>query len=223
MITSDVHGIRQFLNDYPEMSIAPSRGAITILKGLFSFSARPNGGIEINDSYYLKIDVPMAFPQKIPVVTELDGKIPRDGSYHINADSTLCLGSPMRLLQKISEKPSLVGFAEKCLVPYLYAISHKIRFKGDFAFNELAHGTQGIIDDYLNLFGLRNPKQVIKTLELLGKKRRIANKKPCPCECGLRLGKCKFHNKINKYRKMAYRSWFKKHYQEIVSDPHLWR
>lgn len=211
MTTGDVYGVRQFLKDYPGMSIAPSREPVKILKGLFSFSAQPTDGVEINDSYHLEIAVPRAFPQDIPIVTELERKIPRDGMHHINPDNTLCLGSPIRLLQKISEQANLVGFAESCLVPYLYAVSHKLRFGGDFAFSELAHGEQGIIDDYLNLFGLKKREQVTQTLALLGMKRRIANKAPCPCGCGLRLGKCRFHHKLNKYRNMASRSWFRNH------------
>lgn len=215
MTKDDVYGVRQFLKDYPGMSVAPSRGVILILKGLFSFSAQPTDGVEISDSYRLEITVPKTFPQDIPIVKELERKIPRDGMHHVNPDDTLCLGSPIRLLQKISEHPNLVGFAECCLVPYLYAVSHKLRFGGSFAFSELAHGMQGIIEDYLDLFGLKKREQVIQTLTLLGMKRRIANKAPCPCGCGLRLGKCRFHHKLNKYRNMASRSWFRNHVMGI--------
>ena len=72
-------------------------------------------------------------------------------------------------------------------MPYLYAVSKKLQYGGDFAFNELAHGELGIIADYCDLFGLKKREQVINVLELLGMKPRIANKKPCPCECGRRL------------------------------------
>lgn len=211
MNKGDVLGLKQFLRDYPGMSIMPSRDTTTVVKGKFSFSAQPVNGVLINDSFYLEIVIPRAFPQEIPKVIELEGKIPRDGKYHVNHDNTLCLGSPLRLLQKIYEKPNLVGFSERCLVPYLYAVSHKLRTGGSFVFNELAHGEQGIIEDYLDLFGLKKHEQVIQTLALLGMKKRIANKSPCPCGCGLRLGKCKLHLTLNRYRNLASRSWFKVH------------
>ena len=136
------------------MSIKPSRSVDLILQGNFSFSAKPNGGITIVDSYQLKITFPVMFPHAIPRVIETGKKIPCDGQHHVNSDNTLCLGSPLRLLKIFSEKPSIVGFAENCLVPFLYAVSNKLQNGGSFVFNELPHGEQGIIDDYLDLFGL---------------------------------------------------------------------
>lgn len=215
MDQQELHGIREFLKDYPGMSRGPSRGSETVLKGVFSFSAKPREGKEITDSYELEIVIPSLFPRAIPKVTEKRRKIPRDGKHHVNPDGTLCLGSPLRLLRKIAEKPTLVGFSEKCLVPYLYAISNKLQNGGEFAFSELAHGNQGIIDDYLDMFKLKTRAQVIQTLKLLGMKRRIANKAPCPCGCGLRLGKCPLHLKLKQYRNMAPRSWFREHVAKL--------
>lgn len=197
------------------MSLGPSRDSSIVLKGVFSFSAKFNGGTEITDSYQLEIAIPAVFPRAIPIVKEIGRRIPRDGKHHVNRDNTLCLGSPLRLMQKISEKPSLVGFSEKCLVPYLYAVSNKLQNGGGFAFSELAHGESGIIVDYLDLLGLKKREQVINALKLLGVKRRIANKKPCPCECGRRLGRCSFHRKLNSYRNITPRSWFRAHASNI--------
>jgi hypothetical protein len=97
------------------------------------------------------------------------------------------------------------------------AISKKLHGDGEFIFSELAHGAKGIIDDYMELFGLKSDDEVFRALELAGLKRRIANKKPCPCNCGLRLGICSFHNKLNQMRGLASRSWFKKHRNNIGS------
>lgn len=216
---SKVKDIERFIRDYPEMSIAPSRIPATVLKGVFSFTARPNGGVEISDSYHLHIIVPETFPEEIPKVTEIGQKIPRDGNHHINGDDdTSCLGSPIRLLKLISKKPTLVGFAERCLVPYLYAVSLKLQFNAEFPFGELTHGGKGVIDDYLNLFGLNSQEQVLGTLELLGKKKRTANRSLCPCGCGRRLGVCKFNKKLSKYRHMANRLWFRDHAKEIEAQ-----
>ena len=197
------------------MSIGPSRDSTTLLRGVFSFSAKPNGGNEITDSYQLELAIPDRYPRAIPKVTETGRKIPRDGKYHVNHDNTLCLGAPLRLLQKIAATPTVVGFAENCLVPYLYAVSNKLQKGGEFVFNELPHGERGVIVDYLELFGLKKPEQVINVLKLLGMKRRIANKKPCPCECGWRLGKCTFHLKLNPFRNLAPRSWFSAHSRNL--------
>ncbi|MCK4356750.1 hypothetical protein KAW44_06690, partial [Candidatus Bipolaricaulota bacterium] len=112
--------------------------------------------------------------------------------------------------------PTLVGFAEECLVPYLYSISHKLQ-RGAFPFGELEHGKPGVISDYLDLFGLKSRAQVLRVLELLGMKKRLANKKPCPCGCGKRLGACKYHFKMAELRELAERSWFRQHLATLGS------
>lgn len=206
-----LNGLSQFLRDYPGMSTAPCPDAGVYLRGRFRFKASVSGGEEIDDFYKLEIVVPDEFPQALPKVTETDGKIPRDGNFHVNPDGTLCLGSPLRLLRKVHRSPSLTGFADKCLVPYLYAVSYKLMHGGDFVFGELAHGAQGIVDDYSEMLGLKERQQVTQAIHLLGLKKRLANKKLCPCGCGKRLGACPFHHKLNEFRKMAPASWFKAH------------
>jgi len=203
--------LSQFLNDYPGMSTAPCSDAGVCLRGKFRFKAQVSGNDEIDDFYKLEIFVSNKFPKVIPKVKETGGKIPRNGNFHVNPDGTLCLGSPLRLLKKIHSSPNLSGFADKGLVPYLYAVSYKLKHGGDFVFGELAHGDQGIVDDYSVLLGLKEKHQIMKAVQLLGFKKRIANKRPCPCGCGKRLGMCPFHNKLNKFRKMAPVSWFKAH------------
>jgi len=186
-----------------------------VLKGTFSFSATPRNGPTITDSYDIEITVPHEFPSAIPKVRERAKRIPRNGDYHINPDDTLCLGSPLRLLQKIAQEPTLPGFAGKCLVPYLYAVTFKMENGGKFIFDELAHGTRGVLDDYMNLLGVDDEEQVIQTLRILSMKRREGNKMACPCVCGRNLGKCKFNLKIHALRKLASRSWYKEHVGEL--------
>lgn len=142
---------------------------------------------------------------------ETGGKIPRGGDFHVNPDDTLCLGSPLRLLKIIYNYPSLNGFTNKCLIPYLSAVSYKLKNGGEFLFGELAHGKPGILDDYSILFELSQPSQVEQVIQLLGVKKRIANKKPCPCGCGKRLGVCSFRHKLEEFRKMAPAAWFQAH------------
>jgi len=209
MTEFDLFGVTDFLNDHPGMSIFPSRNKCLIFKGVFSFSAKWKNGTEIEDSYNLQISIPEEFPDELPKVTETGQRIPRVPDFHINPDGTLCLASLLRLLKMIHEKPTLSGFAESCLVPYLHALSYKLMNGGEFLFGELAHGVQGIVNDYIDLFGLRTRNQVIDTLNLLGMKKQRANKKSCPCGCGKRVGACQFHHKLNDFRKIAKTSWFR--------------
>jgi hypothetical protein len=206
-----LNSLNQFLDDYPGMSTAPYSGAGVCLRGKFRFRTKVSGGEEIEDSYKLEIIVPNKFPQALPEAKETGGKIPRDGNFHVNPNGSLCLGSPIRLLKKIHNSPSLSGFAGKCLIPYLYAVSYKLRNGGGFIFGDLNHGDPGIVEDYSQIFGLKEPTQIVQAIQLLGFKKRIANKKPCPCGCGRKLRACSFNHKLSEFRKMAPASWFKAH------------
>lgn len=211
MAAIETPGLREFLRNYPKMAIRPSLGEHLRLKGCFEFVAHHAKEGEIRDSFALEIIVPSAFPKAPPNVTETGGRIPRIGEFHVNqTDWTLCLGSPLSLLLKLSKQPTLDGFAENCLVPYLFAISRKLKTGGPLPFGELAHGQDGILNDYVHLFGLNHTQKVFYVLELLGTKKRRANKLPCPCGCRSRLGRCKFNLRLREFRKLAPRSWFKK-------------
>jgi hypothetical protein len=216
MSASGTLGLREFLRDYPLMAIRPSAEAHLRLKGRFMFVAHHAKEGEVQDSFALQIDVPKAFPKDLPKVIEIGGKIPPTGDYHVNQnDGTLCLGSPLSLLLKISKYPTLSGFAENCLVPYLFAISRKLQSGGPLPFGELAHGSKGMLADYTHLFGLKHPEQARYALQLLGMKKRRANKRHCPCGCGIRLGRCKFNCRLREFRALADRSWFRREFQSV--------
>ncbi len=210
----ELPGTNEFLRDYPGMSRAPAGLGEVVFKGDFDFTATYRDGVEITESYALKISVPLSFPNAIPKVWELGDKIPNDGRHHLNPNKTLCLGAPIHVLKKVKESPTVVGFAENCIVPFLYAVSRKIRDGKDFVMGELEHGEPGVIQDYERLFGITGRDQVLRVLESLSLKKRIANKRPCPCNCGLRLGKCSIRHTVNYYRRLAPRSWFRKHFQK---------
>lgn len=208
---------RTFLRDYPGMSFAPMKGSLLSLRGTFRFKASYKDGPSIKDSYELEIHIPEKFPYELPKVKELGMKIPRDSMHHVNWDGTLCFGAPLRVVLKLYKSPTINTYAEECLVPYLYAVSHKLQYGGEFIFGELKHGEEGVLNDYLDLLGLTHPKQVVETLTLLGMKKNIANKRPCPCGCGKRLGSCRFNDKVNELRRVAPRSFYSNHVRSLGS------
>ena len=201
--------IIEFLKVYDGFSITPSATEAIFLKGKLHFKRTYKNTNEIEDIYELLIKIPTNFPKFIPTVTEVGGKIPRDGTNHINPDDTLCLGSPLRQLITVSINPSLIEFVEILLIPFLYAVSNKLKNNETFIFGELAHGFNGELSDYECLLGVEGKLAVYKVLKALATKKRIANKKICPCGCNTRLGVCKLHNRINPFRKMITKSSFK--------------
>lgn len=211
-------GLAPFLALQPGMSLRPSDDGGLIIKGEYSLHAVWCGET-ISDLYDLKIVVPRTFPADLPQVYDLVKRIPRtkEGLYHVNSDDSLCLGSPLRLMMLLKQRPDLCGFSDLCLTPYLFAITKKIREGGPLVFSELAHATVGLLQDYRELLGLADKTDVSYALSLAGKRKRIANKMKCPCGCGLRLGWCEFHHRINGLRKVASRPWFRRESAALLS------
>lgn len=176
------------------------------------------GENEIEDSYNIAIQVHNSFPKIVPKVEDVEGKIPRDGHFHVNPDGSFCLGSPLRLLLVLSKNPSLIDFMELLLVPYLYAVSYKLKNGGEFIFGELKHGLDGELSDYENLFQVHGKSAVKNTLIALSTKKRIANKKICPCSCGYRLGTCAFHHRLNPFRKITTKTNYKRILNYLTSQ-----
>jgi hypothetical protein len=212
-----IPGLGQFLADYPHMRFRPRTGKPPVLRGRFAFTAYHREAGRIEDAFELEIEIPVAFPQEVPRVTEVGGRIPREADYHVNtSDGTLCLGSPLRLRQLLAQDATLTGFAQKCLVPFLFAESQKLTGTGGFAFGELTHGLSGLLDDYVALFEVKEFSQAVQALRLLGMKKRRANKLPCPCGCRKRVGRCRFNTKLAKFRAVASRPWFRAEREAIL-------
>ncbi len=72
----------------------------------------------------------------VPKVQETSNRIPTD--FHHYQDDTLCPGAPIAVRQKFKKEPTLVGFVNNCVIPYLYSFSYKSKF-GKMPFGELPH------------------------------------------------------------------------------------
>lgn len=211
-------GLRAFLNTYPGMRVLPSSAGVIRLTGNFHFRADHKDGPLIEDTYRLQIEVPHRFPNELPRTLELGGRIPHDIDYHVFEDGSLCLGSPLRLYLIAHETKDLTAFVQRGIVPYLYAASFREKTGGPYPFGELAHGAGGLLDDYAQLLGLPTHQQALLALILLETKQHIANKYPCPCKCGQRLGLCQFNQTILFLREKLGRMRFKWLLKHVLSN-----
>lgn len=192
--------ISELLDKYQRLSLAPSTGEYIAVKGKISLNHTYKNANPIKDTYELLIKVPLDFPKSVPIILETGNKIPKYNDNHVNPDGTLCLGTPLKLQLFLVKYPSLVDFIERVLIPHLYAVSNKLN-GGEFIFGELAHGSAGELSDYEDILGVKGVVAVKNALNSLRSyKKRIANKKVCPCGCGRCLGSCIIHFKLNSIR-----------------------
>lgn len=184
--------LAEALTDYPGLTVMPCIGDEMQLVGalLVNHSAPPHA-LHIEASYEIDLRIPLVFPQELPRVYETGGKIPLD--FHRLTDGALCVGSPVGQRVQLGKTPSISRFIERVVIPYLYGHAH-MTLVGSMPFDDLAHGVAGLEDDARSIVGIPQLIPVSPLLRLAAKRRRVANKQPCPCGSGRRVGRC--HNAL---------------------------
>jgi hypothetical protein len=198
----DLH-VEELLRNQTGLRLRPVVKGELRFVGSLTFSADAPGWEPIVDRYEVEVTVPPDFPEGPALVRETGGRIPKD--FHTNPDGTLCLGSPTRLRLALLGAPTLPGFIDRCVVPFLYGFSHREKH-GSLPFGELAHGLRGLRQDYAEFLGVGEESVAVDLLRLGTLKKRRANKLPCPCGSNRRLGRC-HHLMVNRLRDELGRKW----------------
>lgn len=197
-------GLDDLLRTYPGLRLAPSRPGVVRLAGTLAFTMEAAAKVRISDAYEIELLIPDSFPDDVPLARETGKRIRHD--FHRLTNGYFCLGAPTRLKLTLACHPTLLGFIEHCLIPYLYSYSHLIQY-GELPFGELAHGADGLLDDLGCLYGA--PAAAAPGLvSLTALRKRVANRKCCPCGSGRRLGTC-HHGAVNSLRERLGRRWFR--------------
>ena len=205
--------VRELLNKHCGLRIVPSRNNSLVIAGVLRFQASSPIHEVIEDQYELEIRVPVGFPSDEPTARETARRIPPD--FHKLEGNLLCLGSPTEIRMKLRQIPTLPAFVDLFLIPYLYGYSYYEKH-GIRPFGELAHGDKGIREQLAVLFCAPSAKRPEEFLCLAGLKKRVANKRLCPCGSGTRLGRC--HNRcVNHLRKSVGHKWFQAEYKRVLS------
>ncbi len=193
--------------------IEKSEEKITFL-GAIHFNASYPGKEIIKDSYLLKIIIRPKFPVDIPLVFELEEKIPWNVDRHLTKKGQICLGSPLRLLLVNAKNPTIQGFFELCIVPFLYANSY-FEKHGVYPWGDLDHEFKGVIEDYLEIFNLSSKSQLIHALKILTTTNFKAKKMRCPCGCVKRFRQCSYSEHLLSIKTIANKSFFQSQLDEI--------
>lgn len=202
--------LNELLHAFPRLRPRPaSQLGLAVVAGVIPFEASSCGKPTILDEYRIRLEVALTPTSSLPKVYEEGGRIPRKAENHVNPGGDLCLGSPLRLLSVAGPAPTLIEFVDRCVVPFLYAASWREQGRPGFPFDELAHGSHGLIADYERLFAMQGSSAVVGALLLLGRRKRVANKMQCSCGCGRRLVMCSTHARLAGFRTLASRSFYR--------------
>lgn len=140
----------------------------------------------IEDSFDLEIMIPEGYPNDLPTVKETERRIPK--RFHINPDGTLCLGTILAQKMKFSRNPTILGFIDDLIIPFLFSYIYFCKYR-KMPYGEYAHGIDGIIQHYKELFEVSSNESVVCFLELLSKK-SYRGHYWCPCGSGKRVRNC---------------------------------
>ncbi|MDA8082814.1 MAG: hypothetical protein M0024_04050 [Nitrospiraceae bacterium] len=158
-----------------------------VVQGILRFTASYEGIEDVIDGeYQVDIHIPELYPDRLPMAKERGGKIEK--SFHTNPDGTLCLGAPLAVKKAFSECPNLVGFVEKCLIPFFFSYEYKKKY-GFLPYGELSHGAEGILEHYQELFRTDDDLATLGLLRLLADN-DYRGHYSCPCGKLMRLRQC---------------------------------
>ena len=173
---------------YPPLSVVRQSQTETVLAGPIAFEATPPDMETISASFDIELGVPHAFPNQLPLAKETGGRIRAADYEHVFTNGTLCLGVPIQQRRILAEQPTLLGFVDRLLVPYLYGFCFW-RKHGRHPFGEAAHGPEGILEHYLDVLGLGDPLAALAAIRLLCEHGYDA-RQTCPCGSGRRVRAC---------------------------------
>lgn len=123
----------------------------------------------------------------LPRARETEGRIERTYP-HINDDGTLCLAIPVEQRRIFLEQPSLVGFVNRLVIPYLYGYCYW-KQHGQHPFDEQQHGWEGIVQYYMDTLHLADELTALAFVCFLFQ-HGYRGHHDCPCGTGLKVRNC---------------------------------
>lgn len=159
----------------------------TIVTGALPFEASADGLETISESFEIELIVPNDFPESLPRVRETGGRIEADYK-HRNPSGTLCLAVPIEQRRIFFEQPTLLGFVNRLVIPYLYGYCF-FKKHGRHPFDEAEHGHEGILRHYIDTLCLRDDLAALGVVCFL-LEHGYRGHHVCPCGSGLKVRTC---------------------------------
>ncbi|GHT78499.1 hypothetical protein FACS1894130_05180 [Spirochaetia bacterium] len=169
---------------YPDLSWR-WKNDIPLLQGKYQFHRRYKD-IEYKDIFELELTFLNDYPDSIPIVKEIGGRIPPD--FHRNMDGELCLTTPAELYGIFSKEPTLENYIENLVDPYLFGWLYYQQFK-IMPWGERKHGAKGLIESYKELLHIEKDANTIVLLRQIAAN-TIKQRELCPCGSGIPFRKC---------------------------------
>lgn len=152
------------------------------------------------DHYALEIRFPEEYPDFLPVVREVGGRIPWTADAH-NPEKGACLFLPEEKSEVFPEGSSFLDFLRGPI--HNFFLGQSLVALGDrWPFGEHEHGVTAIAAFYQNLFDTKDVQVVGRLLVALAKD-QIRGHLDCPCGSGKRVRHCHLTILLNAKKKVS--------------------
>ncbi|MCC6579432.1 MAG: hypothetical protein IT440_03265 [Phycisphaeraceae bacterium] len=189
--------IAELTEIHKELTAIVERDHETLLSGALPFEASADGLETITASFDIELTIPHDFPDTLPRVRETGGRIAGDYN-HLNPSGTLCLAVPVEQRSIFFEQPTLLGFVNRLVIPYLYGYCFWKKH-GRHPFDEAAHGYEGILRHYLDTLHLSSELAALSVICFL-LEHGYRGHHDCPCGSGFTVRKCHGQALLTLYR-----------------------
>jgi hypothetical protein len=167
--------------DQPDLRLAIVDGFVSA-RGSYAL----HDGEVVLDRYQVEIRFPREYPNALPVVEEIGGRIPRTADRHVSSDGTACLLVPEEWL--LSQDQSFKAFLSGPMKNFFLG-QFLVDAGMPWPFGQRSHGREGLIEAYMQLLGINDSNRVAAYLDCLRKK-ALKGHFDCPCGSNKRLRNC---------------------------------
>ncbi len=187
-MTGDLQGqIDELIAVHKALTDIAERDDGVVVSGLLLFEASADGLETITESFEIELTIPYDFPETLPRARETGGRIGADYE-HRNPSGTLCLAVPIEQRRILLENPTLLGFVNRLVIPYLYGYCY-FKTHGRHPFDEADHGYEGILRHYIDTLDLRDELSALTVISFL-LEHGYRGHHDCPCGSGMRVRAC---------------------------------
>lgn len=177
--------VNQLLRVYNGLSVEEMLDTRIVLSGRVLIK-RMALGYQLCKEYQMKIILPLCV-DVLPYVIDSGNQI--DKNYpHRYIDGQLCLETDTAIRIYFINGFDLVSWMYNFVEPYYFSYEYFQRY-GVFPFGERAHGTEGILQTYGEIFNEPNYVKVFKLMKFI-QCGRYRGHLPCPCGSGTKLRLC---------------------------------
>jgi len=179
----------ELLQEYPDLKLLGDEKGQRAVEGVIDREATFKD-VTLRLTFQVRVNIPEQYPDPCfpPVAFETGGIIPRTADDHIYPNGSLCLAAPISVKMKFAQAPTLLGFMNILVIPFLYAFRHKQEY-GQMPFGERSHGVDGIMEHYREYLDVSDDIALISLVRVLADE-DYRGHHDCPCGSGKKLRNC---------------------------------